>query len=437
MILNEEQKKAVDANERFLFLLAGAGSGKTRVLTTRIKKLIDEGICPKQILAITFTNKAKEEMKERIQNEDVDIYTFHGFCYHKLIDLGLNFDMIDEKNIPFHQDDLLKISKYKNSLYRTTKPYLYEKYQAYLRQNKSLDFDDLLLIIYDRLKRKSIRFSYLYILVDEFQDTNPLQYAILKLIANRDTHIFCVGDPDQSIYQFRGATKEIIDLFIKDYQAKTYYLHINYRSIKDVVILSNRLIERNHRTFKKRLIPSKISQGLIFHTVFENEIVESLWITKLIQSFIKRYPHHHKIAILYRHHHRIYELELKLHEFYIPFQIDDTFVMNHPKVFLLTIHQAKGLEFDSVIILGLENGSLPSYQISTKKELEEERRLMFVAMTRAKENLILTQVKCLNQTHFFTPSPFILESGIKKISHKQLNDIISLGDYHGYQTKNE
>jgi len=432
MKLNEEQKKAVYAKDRFLFLLAGAGSGKTRVLTMRIKSLIEKGVSPNLILAITFTKKAAHEMKERIDNHQVDVYTFHALCYQKLMESKKDFSLADETTLPFHKDDLLKITKYKNSLYRTTRPYIYDKYQKYLKENKLLDYDDLLSIIYEKLKRKTIHFSYRYIFVDEFQDTNPLQYECLKLMIQKDTEVFCVGDPDQSIYRFRGATKEIIDLYIKEFNASLYQLNLNYRSTPQIIFLSNRLIERNHRVFKKQLNPTKDSMGNAYSICYQNEIDESNQVIQLIKYTQKKENKNHTIAVLYRHHHRIFDLELKLHETYIPYQIDDSYIEKNPELYLLTVHQAKGLEFDTVIILGLENKTLPSYQISTSLELEEERRLMFVAMTRAKKNLYFTHVKCYNKTHSFTPSIFILESGIKKISPKQLNDIISLGDYHEY-----
>jgi DNA helicase II / ATP-dependent DNA helicase PcrA len=435
--LNNEQKKAVYAKDRFLFLLAGAGSGKTRVLTKRVKVLIENKVPPNQILAITFTKKAANEMKERIQNEAVHVFTFHALCYQKLVEMKLNFRLVDEVNLPFHPDDLLKITKYKNSLYRTTKPYMYDQYQTYLKNNQLLDYDDLLYLIYEKLKRKTTSFSYQYIFVDEFQDTNPLQYACLKLMIKKDTQVFCVGDPDQSIYQFRGATKEIIQLYIKDFFASLYQLNDNYRSSPHIVYLSNRLIERNQRTFKKKLNPTKETNGLTYSIFYKNEIDESNQVVDLIKYIKKNNKKDHSIAVLYRHHHRVFDLEMKLHDAYISFQIDDSYEERNPDLYLLTIHQAKGLEFDTVIILGLENQTLPSYQISTSIELEEERRLMFVAMTRAKENLIFTHVKYYHKTHCFTPSLFILESGIKKISPKQLNDIISLGDYDGYKTKND
>ncbi|MDI6452139.1 ATP-dependent helicase [Peloplasma aerotolerans] len=439
MELNEEQKKVVYTNERFLFLLAGAGSGKTRVIVERIKHLIDQGTPAHKILAITFTRKASFEMKERLHNIDVHIHTFHQFCYLKLIeDYQQNFMMINEDSISFRKDELLEITKYKNSLFQNKKPAKYEIYQNQLKENNAKDFDDLLIDFYNLISHKSHSYDYNYIFIDEFQDTNLLQYQLLKTLVKKHTCILAVGDPDQSIFSFRGANSKIIYKFVKEFRAKIYTLSINYRSNQNIIFHANRLIRRNNRKYKKELIPSNISKNFVVHLIFFNQIEESFSILKVIKNLRRKKIQDEEIAVLYRNHFRSYELQKVLDENDILYQTYDE-NNEHTKsgVQLLTIHKAKGLEFDAVIVIGLEHGVLPSLRKYDQTQLDEERRLMFVAMTRARHYLYLTSVKTNSDYHSFTSSIFIRESGVKTIKINRNNGIISLGDFNGHQTKND
>lgn len=436
-MLNEEQKKVVYAKDRFLFLLAGAGSGKTRVIVERIKWLLSEGVLPHEILAITFTRKAALEMKERMSQKDLHIHTFHQFCYMRLEAIkNEKIELLTEEPTDFRKEDLLAISVYKNSYDQRKKPKDYDQYQAYLKVHHLYDFDDLILSYDDYLKKEKDVF-YKYIFIDEFQDTNHIQYELLKKLITKDTHVLAVGDPDQSIYQFRGANSRIIDLFIKDYQAKLYELKLNYRSNGIILSHANRLIKRNERKHKKELIPTKAISHKVYHLAFSTSLNEAKRITERVTYHIKQGIKPSKIAILFRQHKRAYDLKLILHEKGIPFQDGLSLSYETSGVELLTIHQAKGLEFDVVFIIGLEQGELPSYHQSTLKNIEEERRLMFVAMTRARHFLYLSSVKMSHQNHTFTHSQFIDESGVKTVSEKRFNDIISLGDFDEHQTKSK
>lgn len=439
MELNEEQKKVVYTNERFLFLLAGAGSGKTRVIVERIKYLIHQGTPASKILAITFTRKAAIEMKERLHRIDAHIHTFHQFCYLKLIqDYHQDFNMIDDKLLTYRKEELLKITNYKNSLFQNKKPSIYDVYQKQLKKNKTKDFDDLLIDFYYLIKNKNHPYDYDYIFIDEFQDTNLLQYQLLKTLVKKHTSILAVGDPDQNIFSFRGANSKIIYKFVKEFHAKIYTLSINYRSNQNIIFHANRLIRRNNRMYKKELIPSNLSENFVAHLIFFNQIEEAFSILKVIKNLRRKKIKDEEIAILYRNHFRSYELQKILNENDVPYQTyDENNNESTTGIQLLTIHKAKGLEFDAVIVIGLEQGVLPSLKKYDQIQLDEERRLMFVAMTRARHYLYLTSVKTNSDDHRFTSSRFIRESGVKTIKNTHNNGIISLGDFNGHQTKND
>jgi DNA helicase-2/ATP-dependent DNA helicase PcrA len=438
MNLNDEQKKVVYTNDDFLFLLAGAGSGKTRVIVERIKYLIMIGILPEEILAITFTKKASIEMKERIHNPNVHIHTFHSFAYQILKnDLMIDFEMIDEKKLDYFKDDLLQITIYKNSLYKTIKPKVYDRYQKTLKENHLKDFDDLLLELYKHLQKKYHNYQYKYIFIDEFQDTNNLEYALLKELISTNSKVIAVGDPNQSIYGFRGASNLIINQFMKDYHAKLYTLNTNYRSSNLIVSHANRLIKQNNQRYINYLNTTNCTHGEVKNIHFYTEKEESFFIINLIKKFLKLKIKFEEIAILYRLNYRVYELKNALHLEGINHQIhDDVIDDNKDGIHLMTIHKSKGLEFYVVIIIGLEDGILPSQKINTYHELEEERRLLYVAMTRAKQFLYLSSVKKYDDTKLYKPSKFIKESGLKRVKRKAINDIISLGEFYGHQKKN-
>lgn len=299
--LNEKQYEAVCSKEQNLRIIAGAGSGKTRVLTYRIAYLIDEmKLWPFQILAITFTNKVAKEMKERtlglipnINASDLHIFTFHSWCANFLrreIDvLGIpsSFFIIDDqdqmsllKNIGTDlgykkTDEIIKeaynfISKNKtlgqlpsdvekNCKKETEKIYLnfFKEYEKRKSIAYYLDFDDLL--IYSRkilIENSDIRLKYANrykaILVDEFQDTNDLQYDIIKLLSTSSTKLYVVGDPDQTIYTWRGANQNIIINIDKDYYPmQTIVLDCNYRSTSSILNAANSLISNNQNRYKK------------------------------------------------------------------------------------------------------------------------------------------------------------------------------------------
>lgn len=367
MILNSEQNEAVIDDAKFIFLLAGAGSGKTRVIIEKIKYLLSKGVEPNKILGITFTNKAADEMIDRLGAINVEIHTFHGYCY-QVLKTKKDFQIF-EYNQEFDSVDILKIANYKNSLKTQNKPKMYDKYEQYLKSRNLLDFDDLMIDVIPFIRAHDFE----YIFIDEFQDTNLLQFKLLESMIHDKTHVFAVGDPDQSIYAFRGAKVDLIGLFIEKYQAKKLVLKQNYRSNKHIIHASNQLIKHNLNRFKKTLesqMNSKTTPLVYIGNTkkIEHKLISTIKEKKLLSA-----------AILYRNHYQVSRLKQVCIRNYL---FDVKFY---------TFHEAKGLEFDAVLIVGLED--LPYDKEFIYKNEEEERRLLFVGLTRAKNHLYLFSTK--------------------------------------------
>jgi DNA helicase-2/ATP-dependent DNA helicase PcrA len=310
--LNPPQQQAVLHNEGPIMIVAGAGSGKTKVLTTRIAHLINQGVDPFRILALTFTNKAAKEMKERIEKilgnasaRSLFIGTFHSIFARLLraeaekLGYPSNFtiyDTDDAKSVikgivkGMNLDDKLykpnivynRISAAKNSLYtwedyqadpdiktedyqskRTELGKIFEYYSKQCFKNGAMDFDDLLVNMYLLLTSQpeslaKYQHKFRYILIDEYQDTNTAQYHIIKLLGARHENICVVGDDAQSIYSFRGASVKNIFMFQKDYEdVKIIKLEQNYRSTKSILMAANAVIEHNANQIKKELWTDK------------------------------------------------------------------------------------------------------------------------------------------------------------------------------------
>lgn len=592
--LNEQQKKAVLTTEGPLLVLAGAGSGKTKVLTTKIAYLIKEkGINPYNILAITFTNKAANEMKERVEmmlgdeSRNIQISTFHSFGLsiikknYNLLGLKSNFTIIDSddslstikrilkelnydpkffnpktirnkissaKNEMMNPDDF---EKYCNSEFDNVTNEVYREYQNKLKINNSLDFDDLLLlpIILFRENKDVLEYyqeRFKYILIDEYQDTNKVQYELTKLLSKKYNNICVVGDPDQSIYGFRGSNYKNILNFEKDYKnSKVILLEQNYRSTKRILKVSNDIIKNNTKRKEKALWTDNIDGERIVYKRCNDEKDESRFVVNNIKELIDKNTPLSEIAILYRTNAQSRNIEEALLKENIPYKVVGSFyfynrkeikdlicylkliyntdddislerIINVPKrgiglktlesitvransenksmfeaidsgkelvfknlileikekqpslsltelvdlildksgirkeleqedsiesrsrlenleefksitknfedsygiisleefldeislvsdlsehqndtnvVTLMTVHSAKGLEFDNVFIIGLEENIFPHSMCITSNDIEEERRLCYVALTRAKKNLVLVNAK--------------------------------------------
>ncbi len=346
--LNKEQLEAVKTTEGPLLVLAGAGSGKTKVLTTRVAYLIDElGISPDSILAITFTNKAAKEMKERVIRMlgpigyQIQISTFHSFGltilkeHYDKLGYEKNFTILDSDDsltvvkkilkdmnkdpkqyspkairnrISSAKNELMEpeeLSKFSNNEIDELVVNVYRKYKDKLKTNNSLDFDDLLMLPITLFRSnpdilKNYQDKFKYVLIDEYQDTNEAQYLLTKMISARYKNICVVGDNDQSIYSFRGSNYKNILNFEKDYKdAKVIMLERNYRSTKQILDVANNVIKKNTLRKDKNLwTDADGGEKVIYHRA-ENEKDEAFFVKCQIEELRKTAPLS-EIAVLYR-----------------------------------------------------------------------------------------------------------------------------------------
>lgn len=632
--LSERQKEAVMHKDGPCLVLAGAGSGKTRVLTERIVNLINNGVRPQNILAITFTNKAAREMRERVYKsigsdaDSIFIGTFHSFGLKVLREnaevLGYtnNITILDRddvnslikkflKEMNLSSDNypikyiLNKISFAKNEGLTPTEyskfmktpldevvVKIYQKYVSTLRRSNSVDFDDLLILPVEIFKKNSqvldkYQEHYKYILVDEYQDTNMVQYELCKLLASKYLNLFVVGDMDQSIYSFRFANYMNVMNFEKDYKtAKTIVLDENYRSTNNILKAANDVIRNNVNRKEKNLWSSNGDGEKIKYIRCENELDEAKAVITEVKKLINNGEKPKEIAVLYRTNGQSRVIEEAFLKENIPFRIVGSYffynrkeikdlisylhliyntnddvslerVINVPKrgiglktlerlrteanirdismfdtiesgkelefknlilslkeeskntnlsglvdlildktgmrkeleesntleseirlenleefksitlsfeergiynleeflenislvsdmreykevedgVSLMTLHSAKGLEFNSVFLVGLEEGVFPHMRsMESESELEEERRLCYVGITRAKKNLFLLNTRhrtLFGKTNSNIPSRFIGEIETDLIESNIIeNKTIKSGDMY-------
>ena len=340
---SSNQKKAIEHGAGPLMVLAGPGSGKTFVITHRIKYLIKgSGINPAHILVVTFSRAAAKEMKDRFEKlqgkSHVTFGTFHsvffsilktayGFSAEQIASDELRYTLIKElikKNEIVNEDintlsgnllneialikqDNINIKNYySNSIASDTFKKLYREYEAELESRNKLDFEDMLLLTYELLSErkdilKAVQERYQYILVDEFQDINFLQYNIIKLMAGKNQNITVVGDDDQSIYRFRGARPEIMLGFERDFRnVSKVFLDINFRSTTQIVDASTKLISFNSKRFPKTFKANNGSGTPVSVIEFKNPFAEVNTIVKDVKEYIKSGQDINNIAVLYR-----------------------------------------------------------------------------------------------------------------------------------------
>ncbi len=380
--LNSQQKKAVEKLSGPVLVLAGAGAGKTKTLTSRIVKLIENGVAPQNILAITFTNKASKEMEERIlkalqNNKKLNFpildYGFQPFIstFHSLglfilkensHELGLNkyFSIYDRDDTKKILKEVLKIldldkeewnirsiisfiSKNKGNFvdlntflkssdrnhYTETMAKIWQKYEELKKKDKALDFDDLLLEAVKLLEkkndlRKHYQNKWKFIHIDEYQDTNKVQYKMAKLLTHpEEKNIFAVGDPDQLIYSWRGAELKNIMNFENDFLgAEKIIMEQNYRSTKNIIKASNKVIQKNKQRFDKELFTeNEPGEKILVYTAF-NEREEAEFAARKIQELIdEKKINLNEIAVLYRANFQSRILEEKLLKAGIYYQV--------------------------------------------------------------------------------------------------------------------
>ena len=559
--LNEPQREAVYHTDGPLLILAGAGSGKTRVLTHRIAYLIGErGVNPWNILAITFTNKAAEEMRQRVDKlvgfgaESVWVSTFHSACVRilrRFIDrLGYEnhftiYDTDDQKTLikevcrkvdvdtkVFKERSLLSaISSAKNEMILPDEFELnaggdfakmkiakvYREYEAQMRANNALDFDDLLVKTVQLLQTQpdvleSYQERFRYIMVDEYQDTNTVQFQLVSLLAGKYKNLCVVGDDDQSIYKFRGANiRNILDFEHEFPDAKVIKLEQNYRStgnivggvnfyarraIKDLLaylktidngrddVAVRRIINVPKRgiglTTINRIQESATERGIGFYEAllapgliagvgrsatkldsfaalieYFKTLAEEMNITDLLQEVIEKTGYIESLenedkeeaktrkenideliskAATYEESCQDKDEKATLSGFLeeVALVADiDSLDEDQEYVVLMTLHSAKGLEFPRVYLAGMEDGLFPGYMsinAGDREELEEERRLCYVGITRAEQELTLTSARrrmVHGETQYNPMSRFVkeiprelLDTGNKKFTQE-------------------
>lgn len=368
MEFNREQQQAMEHKDGPMLVLAGPGSGKTEVIIRRTRKLIqDYQVAPSSILVVTFTKAAAGQMRERflhlcgVEKSQVTFGTFHGIFYGILRQAyGITSANIASEEIKYQilrqilqnssmqvedENDLLEslareISTVKNGRIPLSHYYsascpdeefrkIYETYEKRLHGKRLLDFDDLLVYCYQLFQKhpdilQAWQKKFRYILIDEFQDVNQLQYDIVRLLALPENNLFLVGDDDQSIYRFRGARPEIMLQIPKDFpQLQQVILKQNYRCTGEIVEKSQNVIRWNDARYAKQLFTKNDKGKLIEIRTFENESEETTWLLKQIQKDLAEGCPHKEIAILFRTNHNCRMTVERLMEYNIPFTMRD------------------------------------------------------------------------------------------------------------------
>ncbi|KLL01616.1 MAG: ATP-dependent DNA helicase PcrA [Mycoplasmataceae bacterium RC_NB112A] len=367
--LNEQQRQAVCKEHSRICVIAGPGCGKTKTLVSRVIYLLTtKKNPPHQILVLTFAKKAIKEVKKRVfasvtavSPKELQIYNFHSFCFQVLNQhsylLGFPdskfpvYDRHEQETIIrkiVHQNNsnydkkeintiLAYISGWKNGKLSTNplqfdqltqqRYEIYQKYQEYLKTNKVLDFNDLLLYTIELFSnhptvRKAYQEQFKHILLDEFQDINSIQWEVIKLILSPQQNIFLVGDPNQAIYGFQGATPQLINSFIHDREWKTIYLKTNYRSTSNILQLANSFVEKNRVVLVNNLLTSLKPNGKKVNcrrTSIRFVVGQIFWLIKREGIQLS------EIAILYRNNYLSTRIEQELAKNRIPYEILGSF----------------------------------------------------------------------------------------------------------------
>src|SRR5438105_1344189 len=485
--LNDPQREAVLHDEGPLRVLAGAGSGKTRVLTHRIAYAVEtDRVTPGEILAITFTNKAAGEMRQGVRQlvgrrtRAMWVMTFHSACArmlraegHRLGDTR-GFTIYDEQDsvrlvkrcieeldiepqrftpraikdrISDAKNTLLDAEGYRkevDSFFEQTAADVYELYEQRIHSMNAVDFDDLLVRCVDLLRlfpevRERYQESFQQVLVDEYQDTNHVQYVWLQLLAEEHRNLCVVGDDDQSIYAFRGADiRNILD-FEDDFpDARVIKLEQNYRSTQTILSAANAVVSHN-RARKSKTLWTDVGQGdPVRVRELEDEHTEARYVAGEIERLVESGSSRDEIAVFYRTNAQSRVLEDTLVRYGVGYQViggtrfyeraenleglvgvareydataeeggsveeflqqialfseQDNLRDDEGIVTLMTLHNAKGLEFPVVFMIGCEDGVFPHMRAIESGDLEEERRLCYVGITRAKRDLYLTHAR--------------------------------------------
>lgn len=423
MKLNKQQKQASQPHDGISLVLAGPGTGKTKTLVEKVKNLLLTGkYKANEVLVLTFSKKAAQEMKDRImssiknKHEKLLCTTFHSFCYKFLLTNKVIFlqetgykkfpqviesekkDSVMYKIIHQYMEDFLGLSvktiielisnkqlfqKHRKQLKKMKIDKLLEKvkadYNKYKTENNFIEYEDMINITINLLNtnnqlKQKINNQFKYIIVDEYQDTSKNNFELINLLINRQKpNLYVTGDDRQNIFSFRGTDLSYIVKFKKYFKRinKTV-LKYNYRSNKEIVKISSKFIKKNKFQTSKKQKSVKGKGGLVKGHIVSEYKEEMKQLKVIIENELTKT---NDIAILYRNNFQGNDIKRIF---------KDNNLHNYlQKLKLMTMHSSKGLEFDSVIITGINDKIIPS----SNTNIEEERRLMYVAMTRAKSRL--------------------------------------------------
>ncbi|NPV53778.1 MAG: ATP-dependent helicase [Firmicutes bacterium] len=425
MHLDPDQSRAVDAPCGHILVLAPAGSGKTKVLTERMGRLIKRGAAPSSILCITFTRKAAGELKDRLSGTpgtgQAWIGTFHSICYRILraessplsaLGYGGGFTIVDATGaraimkgilnrlgVEASPEEVLRaVSLCRLTLKDDPRDGFLHKaaslYRRRLLELNAMDFDDLLVNTLWLLQSSDeIRLRYArrfrHVLIDEFQDLDPCQWEIVKLLASVHGNLFAVGDPQQEIFAFKGGAVGITLEYMRNSSTRTYMLRRNYRSAGNIVVAANSLIKHGTTTVPIPQFPVRDWGDPIDLYVASNNQDEAIYVAELIKDLPLKGIAPGEIAVLTRTRAQLAPICRELIQARVPFRLSEgTGPAKAIKV--MTIHASKGKEFSHVILPGLEEGIIPHFRAANESDAEEERRLMCVALTSARDKLYLS-----------------------------------------------
>jgi ATP-dependent DNA helicase UvrD/PcrA len=470
--LNRQQLAAVEHRGAPLLVRAGPGAGKTRVLVQRAVGLIEEGVDPDRVLMITFTRKAAAELGERLARQKtsaggVEVSTFHGLGREVLAQaLGeapflLGPDerqaIIAElaKDTAWRPADLdLAITRLKQRIEAEPPPELLPLWQAYqeaLQKQKAWDLDDLvrgavLVLRRDRALAQTWAERFQHILVDEYQDSNPAQVALLQMLASGGASLTAIGDPDQAIYGFRGADRAGFMHFAQDFPgAVEMGLSLNYRNTAPLLTAAQGIMAVEADPGRLELIAQQQDGDPPLIMELASPRAEAAWVAAKISQLTGGLDSRQvetgteggdlapkDIAVLYRLHAQAPILSEALARAGVPFQVaaDQPLAENDPldfkaqRVSLLSLHASKGLEFEAVFIMGLEDGLLPYRPPQGRPaQVADERRLLYVGFTRARSLLFLS--RCARRTLFGKyrkpkASPFLADIPQASLTKKKI-----------------
>ncbi|MGA0883335.1 MAG: ATP-dependent helicase [Candidatus Nanopelagicales bacterium] len=466
--LDEAQRAAVTTTSGAVAIYAGAGSGKTRVLTRRIAYAVDKKIVnPKNILALTFTTRAADEMALRLAQlgiRDIAVRTFHSAALRQLKFfwpdvVGGQLPKITSDKYSMVKAALKKVGgsqdpqQVKNTISEIEKAKVsrlgpeslpqgsvQEAYRAYLEKNDELnqiDFEDALLLLVAIMEEhpniaKRVQNTFNWFSVDEYQDVNPLQQNLLDLWLGNSQEICVVGDTAQTIYTFAGANPGNLLQFTEQFpNASVFKLNRNYRSSKEIVNTANKVLSqmKNSTAAIKGLVVTKESQGEVLLQRYNSDWQEAKAVAKKIKDLIAGGINPAEIAVLYRINWQAEILKQALQAEAIEFwlQAEDRYEFKQrvePRISLATMHATKGLEWSHVFLIGLSEGILPISQAITEDEVLEEQRLFYVAITRARDYLHLSWAKAKDEA-----SPLRAKSRFLKLLNLESTAIADQTDF--------